>query len=384
MPHLQRAWQEIDAEAALLAKGGAFPIWTDGGEWVTVDFAVDERGILPHHGSWMVGDLPAILWFLATGSPEEEKHQHWRTAAKMWSERLTNRANTRSFASVSHMFFRGVLVGLATAGEESLRPLALTAARTVSDRFREIGYMKSFGSPGDTTYPFTTVDDVINLTIPLWLAEQTGDAELRAAAITAIDQIADGLIRSDGSTGQVLLIGEGGQPAGVDTYQGFSASGCWSRGQAWGIYGFATVYAQTREPRYLQVARDMARYWIEHVQDDPSPVWDFDLPAGEPVVRDSFAASLALAGMLELAASLPPSEARPLRDYARTMVTRLSADYVERRPRGHGLVADAALDVPHGHGVGSSVIVGDSYFTEAVWRLTVGEKLAGPSCLVPR
>jgi unsaturated chondroitin disaccharide hydrolase len=281
------------------------------------------------------------------------------------------------------MFFRGVLAPLAIAGDPSLERMAMSAARTVADRFLEIGYMKSFGAPDDTAYPFTTVDDVINLVLPLWLAEREDDGELRSAALRSIDQIAERLVRPDGSTGQVLLM-EGGTPSGVDTYQGFHPDGCWSRGQAWGIYGFATVYAQTKEARYLDVAKSMTDYWIDRVQDDPSPVWDFDLPQGEPVVRDSFAAALALAGILELATALPPAEATRLSEYASAMVERLAARYVIGRPRGAGLVAEAALDVPHGHGVGSSVIVGDSYFTEAVWRLTAEPDEAGPACLIPR
>ncbi len=369
MTTLERAWSEVRAEAELLSKMSAFPIWTDDGTWITSEFDQNERGVLPHHGSWMVGDLPAILWFLAT-----EEDAKWSECALRWSEHLTNRTHLTSFASVAHMFFRGTLVGLAVGQEERLRPLAMTAAKTVSERFMEIGYMKSFGTPADTQYPFTTVDDVINLAVPLWYARRTGQEDLSDTALAAVHLIVDRLVRSNGSTGQVLLFDRNGDPDGIDTYQGYSPDGCWSRGQAWGIYGFATVHRLTGDLGCLEVADRMADYWIDRVQEESAPLWDFDLPQGETPIRDTFAASLAYAGILELA-DLSTSQRRlDLREYATRMLEALSVKYVIGNPRGHGILSGAALDVPHSHGIDASVIVGDSYYTEALWRLRSGDE----------
>ena len=382
MTTLELAWGEVRAEAELLSAMSAFPIWTDDGTWITSEFDQNERGVLPHHGSWMVGDLPAILWFLATDPGDADNRGTWSERAIQWSERLGNRTGLTSFASVAHMFFRGTLVGLATAHEERLRPLAMAAAKTASERFLEIGYMKSFGTPADTQYPFTTVDDVINLAVPLWYARRTEQKEISDQALAAVHLIADQLVRPDGSTGQVLLFDRNGNPDGIDTYQGYSPEGCWSRGQAWGIYGFATVHRVTGDPRSLELADNMASYWIDRVQDDPSPLWDFDLPEGETPIRDTFAASLAYAGILELAELSSPGRRLELRTYATRMLEALSAKYVIGNPRGHGILSGAALDVPHSHGIDASVIVGDSYYTEALWRLrSNGEDDKSPSVI---
>jgi unsaturated chondroitin disaccharide hydrolase len=371
---LELAWGEVRTEAELLSQMSAFPIWTDGDHWVTSEFDQNQRGVLPHHGSWMVGDLPAILWYLATEGGDANQRAEWAGRALRWSERLANRTSLTSFASVAHMFFRGTLVGMAIAHEERLRPLAMAAAKTVSERFVQIGYMKSFGTPDDTEYPFTTVDDVINLAVPLWYAGQTADQELSRKALDAVQLIADQLVRPDGSTGQVLLFDRSGHPDGIDTYQGYSADGCWSRGQAWGIYGFATIFRLTGERRFLQIADAMADYWVDRVQDEPAPLWDFDLPAGEEPIRDTFAASLAYAGILEVADLSDAHRRSDLRSYATRMLEALSVKHVIGRPRGCGILGGAALDVPHEHGIGGSVIVGDSYYTEAVWRLLTSRR----------
>jgi unsaturated chondroitin disaccharide hydrolase len=316
-----------------------------------------------------VGDLPSILWFVASGSDDVTQAERRRVAMR-WSERLNNRSAVVSFASVAHMFFRGALVPLQRHGAEEIRPMLMTAAKTVSDRFRAIGYMKSFGVPENHEFPFTTIDDVINLCVPLWYAQQTGDDVLADAVIAATDVIGDRLVRADGSTIQVLLYNEDGTPGGVDTYQGHSTAGCWSRGLAWGLYGYALMAGLSGKPAHVELAQRMATYWMDHVQDDPSPVWDFELPAGDHQVRDSFAGSLAYAGLIELAALSDQPRADELTNYVTTQMSQLSRKYVIPH-QGPGVLRGAALDVPHDHGVGhdAAVIVGDSYYVEALWRL---------------
>lgn len=371
---LDDAWQRVRSEAEVLAAGQSFPLWTDNGSWVTAPLDQPHGGILPHHGSWMAGDLAAILWLLASHESDPARRADWQSRARAWSHRLESRASVTAFASVSHLFFRGALLPISVAGETALEPLAHSAAETIIRRFETIGYLKSFGEPSDNSYPFTTVDDVINLAVPLWHAESTGDQGLRAAAISAAQVIGDRLVRPNGSCGQVLRFDEGGRPSTIDTYQGYTPDGCWSRGLAWGIYGYATIFRQTGNPVFLQFADAMADYWIERVQDNPAPLWDFDLPAAEPQIRDSFAATLGYAGLLELAGSAPAPRRQSLTDYARTMLERLSADQVLARPHGPGIVGGAALDVPHQHGIDCSVIVADSYYVEALWRLGAGHE----------
>jgi unsaturated chondroitin disaccharide hydrolase len=367
MTWIDEAWQRISASASRLVAAGSFPVWSDGPSWITVPYDQRERGVLPHDGSWMVGDVAAIAWFAAWRDGSAAVSQQDALAV---SRRLANRTTLTSFASVSHMFFRGTLVPQVIGQQPELAELATQAARTVARRFTEIGYMKSFGEPADERYLFTTIDDVINLVLPLRYAKQTGDIELETRLVEAAITIGHHLVRPDGSAAQVLLMSRDGMPTGVDTYQGHSTHGCWSRGQAWGIYGYAMMHRLTRNRIFLDLADAMTSYWIKQVQDDPSPIWDFELRGRDGVVRDSFAASLAYAGILELADQSSEPRRVELAEYCRTMVERLTQRYVLDVPADLGILSGAALDVPHSHGIGSKVIVGDSYFTEAIWRLT--------------
>lgn len=371
MSELDEAWQVVTRKAAEMARMDAFPLWTDGTAWVTAALAEPERGILPHDGSWMVGDLPGLLWCVADDRDAAAADRGVTTnTALRWSRRLDNRATVRSFASVSHLFYRGGLVPMLTHGATALRPMVMTAATTIANRFQAIGYMKSFGTPEDDRYPFTTIDDVINLCVPLWYANETGNEELAAELIAAADLIGDRLVRPDGSVIQVLRFDGDGKPTRADTYQGESVDGCWSRGLAWGIYGFAQLAGLSHSPRHLEWAQRMTDYWVDRVQGDSSPVWDFAVPVTPETPRDTFAAALGYAGILELAARSGEDRAAQLHDYARASLTDLSRRYVLDH-RGLGIVRGAALDVPHQHGVGhdAAVIVGDSYYAEALWQL---------------
>jgi unsaturated chondroitin disaccharide hydrolase len=363
--------EAIVKHAVALAPIEGFPTWTDGGRWRTVPVGRPDSGILPHDGSWMVGDLPAIMWFAGSFMDDGRLLSQ---AARERTRQLENRLAVRSFASMSHLFFRSAVVGASVSRDETMTDLAARAAAAVRERFDQCGYMKSFGNPIDGAYPFTTIDDVINLVLPLWYAQRTDDGVSARKCLDAIETVADWLIRPDGSTSQVLRFDQG-RPDSVASYQGREAGSCWSRGLAWGIYGFTAAYRVSRHRSFRDAAIRMSDYWMANVRDDAAPPWDFDVHEPMPT-RDSFAASLAYAGMLELASiSGDATTSDHLQMYAHDMVLRLWAEYGRQDGDGLGILTGAALDVPHGYGVDCSVIVGDSYFAECIWRLNGGEKL---------
>ena len=75
--------------------------------------------------------------------------------------------------------------------------------------------------------------------------------------------------------------------------QGFKDDSTWARGQAWAIYGFATAYRYTQDPRYLETAHRTADWFTGHLPPDRVPYWDFDVPQAPPQPRDTSAAAIA-------------------------------------------------------------------------------------------
>lgn len=121
------------------------------------------------------------------------------------------------------------------------------------------------------------------------------------------------------------------------TAQGYENSSTWSRGQAWGILGFAQVYQWSGHEDFLDAARGLAEYFLLRLETAPDcverpqpgktgrgvgryvPLWDFDAPIEntESPLRDVSAGLIAANGMFilsEVMASkvLPQMSARYL------------------------------------------------------------------------
>lgn len=56
------------------------------------------------------------------------------------------------------------------------------------------------------------------------------------------------------------------------TAQGYSDSSTWSRGQAWGVLGYAQTYMWTKDQRHLDVACGLAEYFLHRMQTSPDSV----------------------------------------------------------------------------------------------------------------
>lgn len=106
------------------------------------------------------------------------------------------------------------------------------------------------------------------------------------------------------------------------TAQGYSDSSTWSRGQSWGILGYAQAYQWSGHTEFLDAACGLAEYFLFRLETAPScvekvaagidgpqkvgryvPLWDFDAPiedAKDPL-RDTSAGVIAAYSMLILA-----------------------------------------------------------------------------------
>lgn len=64
------------------------------------------------------------------------------------------------------------------------------------------------------------------------------------------------------------------------THQGYSDDSFWSRGQAWGLYGFAMCYRFTKDPAYLKQSEGIADFFLNlpNMPEDFVPYWDMKAP----------------------------------------------------------------------------------------------------------
>jgi len=163
--------------------------------------------------------------------------------------------------------------------------------------------------------PVGIIDTMMNLQLLWWAYEKTGALIYYQAASSHALSTLRHFVRqnvpsnpcglSDSSTWQAVRFDpEDGQIVERFTYQGYDDCSTWSRGQAWGLYGFAVAYEKTGNSIFLEAAEDLGQYFVENLPGDNVPWFDF-APEVAGTFRDTSAGSIASAAFFRLAAVEP-------------------------------------------------------------------------------
>jgi unsaturated chondroitin disaccharide hydrolase len=178
------------------------------------------------------------------------------------------------------------------------------------------------------------------------------------------------LVRQNGGTAHEGIFDlDSGSFLRQTTHQGLRGDSDWSRGLAWSLYGFGTVYTYTNDPADLAVAERNADHFIERCPDELVPPWDFDVPAGPDRIDDSSAAAIAASGLWNLAGLTSDKQRQTrYRNAALTMLDTLCTDrYVAwSTPGWEGVLKHGVYHFHKKLGVDESVMWGDFFFLEAV------------------
>jgi hypothetical protein len=372
-PHRERldaafrfAQAQIEHTAALMETRPLddFPLRTDPltGEWSMADTTY-----------WTSGHWVGQLWLLrqATG---DERYTRW---ALPKAQRIGERVREMT-ATHDHGFLFGLshvqgLRFVEDADRARLREDTLTAARTyLSKQNPYNGLVHWHGSyEEDLDEPLATsiVDSMMNVPLLWWASEQTGDGRFREAGLRHTEAIRSDLVRPNFSTVHgVDFDPRNGHVLGLRSHQGYAIDSTWSRGQAWGIYGFTIVYAKTGQRRWLETARGLADFYLSHprLPADRVPYWDFDAP-GDDQPRDTSAAAVAAAGLQQLARFEDDRgrAERYLHESTVTLVSLASPPYSAQGTNDQALVRHGCRNLHKGE-LDNGLVFGDYYFLEAL------------------
>src|SRR2546425_6955959 len=174
------------------------------------------------------------------------------------------------------------------------------------------------------------------------------------------------MVRPDGSTYHVVDYSSSGAILFRGTFQGYSNSSTWTRGQAWAIYGYTMLYRYTADPRMLAAARKVTDYYLSRLGNDPIPNWDFDAPSHH---KDSSAAAAVASALFELSGYVETSDRQRYLDAANRMLDALASPaYLAEGTSNPAILLHGSGNVPHGQSVDVGLIYGDHYFLEALAR----------------
>jgi unsaturated chondroitin disaccharide hydrolase len=221
------------------------------------------------------------------------------------------------------------------------------------------------------------VDIMMNVGIVFYAAQKQRErgklkeaAELLRVATAHCRTSQRYLIRGDGSTSHEALFNlDTGECLKQTTHQGFRGDSCWSRGLAWALYGFCTVYNFTRDTAFLDAAEVCARFYIEHTPEHGVAPWDYDaLPVESRKQEDSSAAAIAASGLYNLSLASASFEKRTLyRQYFRRVMATLTTDQYLGRDKGwEGILKHGVYHIHKKIGVDESVMWGEYFFVEAL------------------
>ena len=234
----------------------------------------------------------------------------YKEAAWEWDirmERLTLE-ESRFHHDVGFQYLPTAVLKYKLTGDADGRRRGLAAANFLAGRFNLAGqYIRAWNKdlPG-----WAIIDCLMNLSLLYWASEEGEDPRFRHVANAHANMALEHMIRADGSTCHVAVFDpESGELLEYKGWQGYAPDSCWSRGNAWALYGMANAYRYTNNKDFLYAAERVAHHFIASLQARVPP-WDFRVPNPDTEPRDTRAA-IAASGLLELVALTTPEVGIP-------------------------------------------------------------------------
>lgn len=333
----------------------AFPVGTKFEKWT-----------YSQNGDWVGGFWPGTLWMAWLYSKDDD----FRTWALASAEKLAPRQYDTGTHDLGFLFTPSWVTAWRLTGDEKWRAGALQAADSLSRRYNPRGrFIRAWGALTDPKNAGRVIiDTMMNLDLLAFASRETGDARYLDIAVEHARTAQRVFPRPDGSTPHVYDFDpDTGAPIGPNTVQGYSPTSCWSRGQAWGVYGFTTMYRRTGDPGFLATARRLADFAVGALGPDHVPVWDYRAPQQPYDIKDASAGAIMACGLLDLAAatgrtSYRQTALRLLAALSETCLTRNSA-------RAEAVVARCTRNRPSEDGIEISLPYADYYLLEGILRV---------------
>ena len=307
---------------------------------------------------WTSGFFPGSLWLLYEHTGDNELRQY----AEHFTSRLESLKDYTGTHDLGFMVFCSYGNGYRLTGNEEYKDVINQASASLATRFNEtVGCIRSWNT-GRKEYPeedyIVIIDNMMNLEMLEWSGYH--DLARKHADTTIANHF-----RDDYSTYHVVTYNElTGEVTDKRTAQGDADASAWSRGQAWGLYGYTMMYRVTGLERYLEQAVHIADYLIPRLPEDAIPNWDFD---AEKQMKDSSAGSIMASALIELYGhtgnkeylAVAERQLRSLSSPAYLAAVGENGNFILKHGTGH-LPAGTEVDVP--------LTYGDYYFIEAAMR----------------
>ena len=354
-------WRGIDAKLSCVAPRvrGKIP-------YSAKDGVFDDKSAWPM--VWTNGFWPGMMWLMyaATG---KKLYADCALEAQSATEKALKHYEYLSH-DVGFLFDITNCAHYRLTGDEHSKQIALLAANTLAGRFKIAGnYIRSWDGKWKEyeTNGISIIDCMMNLPLLYRASEITNDRRYRDIAKAHADTAMQYHVRADGSVNHIIEFDDEGEYLRSLPGQGYGImENAWSRGQAWGIYGFILSYIHTKEQRYLDTAKRIAHYFVANLYDECIPVSDFRAP-DKPVLYDTSAAAIAACGLIEIARAVPKLEQKMYLTWAIKILKELTNRFASLEDNKDNILEggcemyDSMVQLP--------LIYADFYYVEAFSKL---------------
>ena len=351
---LKRVTAKYRATAPLAADHNMLP-YRGGPAWLEAPF---------DGNSWWTGGFwPGAMWQLWAASGDD-----FFKAEALRAEALLT-AELRRFDLLNHdvgfMYLLSCGAHWKLTGDTQAKTDALHAASLLMGRFNPRGFIRAWNESERVGYAI--IDCMMNLSLLFWASRVTGDPRFKHVAVTHADTTLRHFLRADGSVCHIVEFDpETGDMVREHAGQGYGPGSAWSRGQAWGLYGFALAYANTGDARYLDASKRVADFFIAHIRPEGLTDCDFRQPPA-PVRLDNIAGAVAACGLLELAKH---TGCAAYRNAAERLLDGLIEYCCDLAPGRCGVLTRCTASYhDDAAGVHTRIVYGDYFFIEALARL---------------
>jgi hypothetical protein len=317
---------------------------------------------------WCSGFFPGELWYMY----EYTKDEQWKRLAHRRTIILEREKFNGKTHDMGFKMYCSYGNGYRLTGDTAYRSILIRSAQTLITRFNpKVGCIRSWDNVGSKwKYP-VIIDNMLNLELLFWATRATGDSTFYNIAVSHAKTTLKNHFRADNSSFHVVDYNpETGEVIQKNTHQGYAHESAWSRGQAWGLYGYTMCYRETGIPDFLEQAGRIARFIFTNpnLPEDLIPYWDCNAPDIPNEPRDVSAATCTASALYELS-KYDRENAGKYLEWANTIIENITKNYrAELNSHKGFLLLHSTGAKLLGFEIDVPLVYADYYFLEALLR----------------
>lgn len=319
---------------------------------------------------WCSGFFSGVLWMLYNDTKEEVLKDY----AINYTDRIEKEQYSLDTHDLGFMMYCSYGHAYRITGDAKYKNVILQSSKSLASRYKEeTGVIRSWDHSTDKWQYPVIIDNLMNLEMLEEAYKLSNNKLFDHIARSHADRSMLNHFRPDFSSCHVVDYDSiTGKVLSICTHQGYADASSWSRGQAWGLYGYTMMYRETKNKTYLEFAKNIAKFILNHpnMPTDKIPYWDFDAPEIPNALRDASAAAIIASALIELSTYVDKNLSKEYLDIATTQLRTLTSDEYLAAPGTNGgfILKHSVGNFPEQRELDVPLTYADYYYVEALLR----------------